>query len=349
MKSREYEFDNAKGFLMICVVLGHMLEGNLVGISRILYILIYSFHIPFLVFISGYFAKFDILKILSKLLVPYIILQLAACFLKSIIVGYQISFITPIWTLWYLQALIVWKMLLPLITTNNVKLRITIFIGSIAISLVAGLNTSIGYKMGLSRIIVFFPYFILGYYIRDVRTIAPKLHIIYKCFSKRICFTALIIIFSVICLVEKRVDYRYLYGTYSYKALSYSPLERIVMYIIGIVEIITLLKLMSQHKTILSTIGKKSMRIYIGHPLFVIILRRYFNSWQEAIACTVCIVFILSFEYSKLPMYIKKFVRIFLFKMNTIEFIISVIINRINLKINVLSKKVGPEWKNKRY
>lgn len=50
MKTREYEFDNAKGFLIFCVVLGHMLEGNLTGVSKTLYILIYSFHMPFFVF-----------------------------------------------------------------------------------------------------------------------------------------------------------------------------------------------------------------------------------------------------------------------------------------------------------
>ena len=58
-KERDYFFDNIKAVLIFLVVLGHFLlpihgEGNvLVLIKR----LIYVFHMPLFVFVSGYFSK----------------------------------------------------------------------------------------------------------------------------------------------------------------------------------------------------------------------------------------------------------------------------------------------------
>ena len=55
---RDYFFDNIKAVLIFFVVLGHFLlpiheEGILVLIKR----LIYVFHMPLFVFVSGYFSK----------------------------------------------------------------------------------------------------------------------------------------------------------------------------------------------------------------------------------------------------------------------------------------------------
>lgn len=57
-KERDYFFDNVKAVLMFLVVLGHLLlpihgESFLVVVKR----LIYVFHMPLFVFVSGYFAK----------------------------------------------------------------------------------------------------------------------------------------------------------------------------------------------------------------------------------------------------------------------------------------------------
>ena len=57
-KERDYFFDNLKAVLIFLVVLGHFLlpihgESVLVVVKR----LIYVFHMPLFVFVSGYFAK----------------------------------------------------------------------------------------------------------------------------------------------------------------------------------------------------------------------------------------------------------------------------------------------------
>ena len=57
-KERDYFFDNLKAVLIFLVVLGHFLlpihgRNYLVVVKR----LIYVFHMPLFVFVSGYFAK----------------------------------------------------------------------------------------------------------------------------------------------------------------------------------------------------------------------------------------------------------------------------------------------------
>ena len=57
-KERDYFFDNLKAVLIFLVVLGHFLlpihgDNPLVVVKRLIYI----FHMPLFVFVSGYFAK----------------------------------------------------------------------------------------------------------------------------------------------------------------------------------------------------------------------------------------------------------------------------------------------------
>lgn len=58
-KDRDYFFDNARAILIFLVVLGHMIQPYTSESKYILalYLVIYSFHMPTFLFISGYFAK----------------------------------------------------------------------------------------------------------------------------------------------------------------------------------------------------------------------------------------------------------------------------------------------------
>ena len=59
IKDRDYFFDNARAVLIFLVVFGHLLQPYTTEDKYLsaLYLLIYSFHMPTFLFISGYFAK----------------------------------------------------------------------------------------------------------------------------------------------------------------------------------------------------------------------------------------------------------------------------------------------------
>lgn len=83
-KQRNYHFDNMKGILILCVVLGHTVSnlfsvwGNYLA-TKYLYYLIYTFHMPVFIFISGFFSKRHsdyetyLKKAISGCLIPYLI------------------------------------------------------------------------------------------------------------------------------------------------------------------------------------------------------------------------------------------------------------------------------------
>ena len=57
--TRHYGYDNMKGILVFLVVFGHFLELCPATLQKnILYLVIYSFHMPAFLFFSGFFAKY---------------------------------------------------------------------------------------------------------------------------------------------------------------------------------------------------------------------------------------------------------------------------------------------------
>ena len=65
---RNERVDNLKGILTVLVVFGHFLELIMdQGWTKYVYELIYSFHMPFFIFTSGYFYKYKIEKIIDPI------------------------------------------------------------------------------------------------------------------------------------------------------------------------------------------------------------------------------------------------------------------------------------------
>ena len=84
---RSVYFDNAKAILIYLVVLGHLLSGYLGANEYLdtLYLIIYLFHMPAFIVISGHFSRKiksieDIKKLIKTLFIPYVIFQLIYSF-----------------------------------------------------------------------------------------------------------------------------------------------------------------------------------------------------------------------------------------------------------------------------
>ncbi len=160
-KTRDYHFDNVKGILIFLMVFGHILEfahtrpGNFEA-----YVIIYSFHMPLFVFISGYFSK-NVDKVrenaFSSLFVPYLLFTM----LNGIILDGKVLInpFQPAFALWYLLALFAWRLVLKSVLRIRFLLILTLLV-----SLYIGFIPQINHIMALSRIIAFFPYFLLGYF-----------------------------------------------------------------------------------------------------------------------------------------------------------------------------------------
>ena len=274
-KTRNPFFDNAKFILIFLVVFGHFIEPMIKDsyLAKYLYLLIYYFHMPAFIFISGYFASTNknkgwVLKLVKKLLIPYILSQLIFIWFTIYILGsdqYKINLIKPAYIYWYLFALFVWSIIIKYIPEKYIKKIIFI---SFILGILAGWNDSINTKYSLSRIIVFLPFYLLGYYFRDKD--------IQSIFNKKISIVVLLVIAAITFIIGKDINHEFLLCYKSYSRMGYGLIQgslyRVLLYVIQILISFSFFSIISNDKNRLTDIGTKTFSIYILHGFIVKIL-----------------------------------------------------------------------------
>jgi len=307
--SRIYFFDNLKAILVTLVVFGHVIEPRLwISIITISYSFIYLFHIPLFVFCSGYFARCKPKKILTKLIIPYILFQIAYILFERIVFGntsLHIQFTRPYWMLWYLFAVTVWTLCIPFldrVTGSTRSLALTIS-ASLILGILPGFVNRLGYYFSLARIIYCFPFFIIGFCIKKtgnaeaLQRVTAKPQVRYTC--------SILAMGTLVWLYfhHSTVDVLWFYGSFSYYSLpGYTFLIRILCYIAAFVLSVFLLAVTPGRKTFFSYIGQRTMPVFLLHGFIMRLLMRYnFYSILEgrllffaSIAITLLIVWMLS-------------------------------------------------------
>lgn len=169
---RDAFFDNAKYLAIILVACAHAWEPYR-GDSRAataLYIVVYAFHMPAFILISGYFSRgFDlsprkVRRLLTCVVVPYVLFETAYSLFRRWAhdePGYPVSLVDPYFLSWFLIALFLWRLTTPL--WQNVKWPVAIALG---VSLAASLTPDIGPDLDLQRVLQFLPFFVLGLALR---------------------------------------------------------------------------------------------------------------------------------------------------------------------------------------
>ena len=284
-KIRDLRMDNIKALLIILVVLGHVLELFLKsGSVKTVYKLIYSFHMPLFIFISGYFAKFNIKKIIKGLLIPYLVFQSIYILYVNYILhtskDVAFSYSQPYWIMWYMMAMIVWSLSVPLISLGNRWFHAIMLAVSLAVSLAVGYVHAIGMKYTLSRIFVYFPFFILGHYFADVmkdpdrRSELMKLYTRFRapiCLSTAAAFGAAV---GIMIEYTKKYSYVWLYECAPYQVSHETPVIRAAHTVIALICIAYIYLLMPNIKLeLLSKLGAKTKGVYLGHGFIILALK----------------------------------------------------------------------------
>jgi len=275
--TRNHLLDNAKYILILLVVFGHMIEPliDTHPIIKVIYLSIYSFHMPAFVVIAGMLSKAELgleqlTKLISSIFIPFIVFTVLYEFLGLMVTGslsgYTIN-LQPYWILWFLYSLFLWKIFLPIIL--NFKFPILI---AFIIAVAAGYAESIGYYLGLSRTLYFFPFFILGY------KLTPKylsqLKIKFNSNFYIVMFIGVLLLNLAFFSFFHEMQHQWLYGSYSYSRLESEgmdgPLKRTALYLVSLVTVMTVLLLIPDKKIqLLSKGGGNSLYVYVWHGFFV--------------------------------------------------------------------------------
>ncbi|MGI5373456.1 acyltransferase family protein [Streptomyces sp. CA-251387] len=167
-KQRDAFFDNAKYAAIVLVAVGHAWEPLRDGSRAVtaMYMLVYAFHMPAFVVISGYFSRgFDgrperLKRLVTGLVVPYVIFETAYTLFTRWTdrePDRPISLLDPLYLTWFLAALFLWRLTTPL--WQRVRMPLPL---ALALAMLATLSPSIGKDLDLQRTLQFLPYFVLG-------------------------------------------------------------------------------------------------------------------------------------------------------------------------------------------
>jgi fucose 4-O-acetylase-like acetyltransferase len=167
--ARDPWLDNAKMALVTLVVVGHawaLLPGG--GVVGHLYDFLYVWHLPAFVFVTGYLSrKFEytsdrLWSLVRTLALPYVMFECLLALFRVWVGGEQLEnlFADPHWPLWYLTALIFWRLATPVFRSMPAPLAVGV---AIAVSAVSGVVTgTVSDVLDLTRVAGLLPFFVLG-------------------------------------------------------------------------------------------------------------------------------------------------------------------------------------------
>lgn len=276
MESRSSLFDNLRAGLIFLVVLGHFLEeATMSTYAPYGTMFIYLFHMPLFVFVSGMFFNINDTEKAHQRAISFFIIYILMKGSEWIVhcVFYHDTAFSLLDTRgipWFMFALAVWNILTPL--TRSVDTRLLLLI-SVCLSLVVRYDDNINSFLMLSRIIVFWPFFLLG-------TIVER-NTIEKITEKRWCKCAGAIALISICVIivclydEIKVINPLLTGQNPYSNLdelcAYGCLLRLCIYIIECIMSISFMILVPKKKLISTYIGTRTLSVYFFDVILDII------------------------------------------------------------------------------
>lgn len=285
-------FDHLKGILILLVVLGHfLLEYQSVPIFGMLAKIIYIFHMPAFLFVSGYLSKSENARnkrSILYLLSAYLIFNSLYMLFSYIHYHSSISLTTPYYSLWYLLAMVVFRLTVERV--SNLKYALPI---SFLLSLLAGFCFSIDNTFSLARIICFYPFFLGGYKLKDelIHKLLEKRNISY--YIKGIFVLA----FSIACMVYMVTNY-----DIAFDMLMMYPYVEVVEFIyrflflsISALMIVALFLCCPAKKIpFLAKWGKNSLAIFLVHRIITLLVCQYLPIGSLSLIQQFIFVFLLT-------------------------------------------------------
>ncbi|TFC86463.1 fucose 4-O-acetylase [Cryobacterium sinapicolor] len=286
-KRRVPLWDNARWIAITLVVLGHAIL-KLIAESDVayeFYLFVYAFHVPLFVAVSGYFARSGPLgtrqlhRLVTDIVLPYVVFETIWTLARWLLGGeFRLDYSTPSWTLWFLIALLIWRLALPFL----VLLRHPLLI-SVVISVGAGYSESIDSTFAISRTLGLLPFFVFGWQLRQWKLTDRWLGLntagVWRWRIGAITlFTALLglIVANIDALRVAQVRQFLLYDK-AYPAFGYDELWaggiRLGLILLAFALVVAFLVLIPRRRTWFTTYGAATMYIYLLHSFVLFPLR----------------------------------------------------------------------------
>ena len=266
---RQPYWDNAKGVLIALVIFGHLF----MSYPRIqdIVTVVYLFHMPAFLFISGYFSKRSSLRWekMLRLLVPFVFLNVVLLLCTRVVNVHGITIrggVTVVdlcrvyLSAWYLLALLLYRLTIPILNLRRAGLVLVglSLLGGMAIQYYGEMDRFILYK-----IIPLYPFFALGYYFRETGNAQALLKRRNRCAVGLALFAMLLIAATVLAAIGQMSLSNALWEP---KANMGSLVAKLMLYPLGLVGTFAVLLVVPSGKIpLLTAMGRNSLMLYVIH------------------------------------------------------------------------------------
>lgn len=281
---RVYKWDNAKFILIVLVVISHFTQFlKHVPLGKSIFYFCFLFHMPCFMFLSGLFSKSfmredrDNAKKREKIigyLMLYILLKVLIAQVRFLVSAGEIAFSFSLFrengTPWYMIAMPAWLMLTYAL--RRVKPAVLIPL-SILLACASGYDKDIGSFLSLNRITVFYPFFLLGFYLDPDKLLS----ILSKRIMRLISRVALIAIASYIYIYIEDIypSYYLCNPRYDRTWLNIPDMYfslRLIYYPVVCCVLFAFLSAVPSKKTFFTPLGQRTLQVYFWHMPIVYLI-----------------------------------------------------------------------------
>ncbi|MFC6885885.1 acyltransferase family protein [Actinomadura yumaensis] len=276
-RQRDAFFDNAKFCTAVLVVVGHVwAEFGDSRSAHAAYVVLYGFHMPLFVFMSGYFSRGFLRStdkfrsIFPTLVVPYVIF--IVLYRTQLIVLKDVDFrlnelFSPHFLMWFLVAMVLWRLSVPL--WGHLRHPFAV---SLAISLVGG-SWAFNTDGTIARAAGLLPFFVLGLAINP-----DHVAVLRRSWARWAGFAILIAALPIAYVWElgtvlPKINKGFIWWNQGYRDMGYSGLEgmsgRLLTVALAIVLGAAFLAIIPRGHTWFTRMGTRTMYIYLLHGLIV--------------------------------------------------------------------------------
>ncbi|GAA0138185.1 acyltransferase family protein [Paenibacillus sp. YSY-4.3] len=268
-------FLNLRFLLIICVFIGNAIEPLIKNMDAMhaLYVWIFTFHMPLFVFVTGYFAKANLLgqpgrKLMLQIGLQYIIFQSLYSVLDVTVFKVQNihhSFFAPYLLLWFLASHLCWRLLLMMMNKWTPLQQLAI---SLALGVLVGYLQVDGTWLSLSRTFVYLPFFIAGYHFSFA-----YLEKIFTPTARALTMALAAIMLGAIVLWGHLIDAGWLYGSMTYGQLGhnewYAGAYRLALYALQLLAGGAFLSFVPLRESKLTDLGRRTLYVFLLHGFII--------------------------------------------------------------------------------
>lgn len=292
--------------LIIFVVIGHFIESSIFNnqISSHLYSFIYSFHMPLFIWLNGYFYKQRTFKEEIKKCIPFIEVCIISHLFFTLFIngGLSIKCLLDFGgsPSWYLLSLVYWRLLSTILLQKLSPSKLFLF-GIIVEILTFICLPKYGGILSIMRTIQFYPFFLLGYIMKDKMQYANK----YKKYTLTLGTLSIAYILYTSSLLQWQCFYERA-GLISFKSFSAHSYLWLFCFrysiLISSIFISTMILLFAENKLIksISNFGNSTLFVYFGQTIIFPLVIRYTHSLTESLIVSTIAIIVFTY-FSRKP------------------------------------------------